>query len=74
MVIELGLPVPESSTWLQSFMPPTDSEHKFHKTGIKSWLPIRFNLGLFCWELTPIAAVPCSTTNGESLKVLYILE
>ena len=71
MVTELGLPVSESSTWPQNFMPPTDSEHKFHKTGIKNWLSIRFSLGLICWELTPIATVPCSTTNGERLKVLY---
>ena len=38
MIIELGLPVLESST---------DSEHKFHKTGIKNWLPIGYNLGSF---------------------------
>ena len=24
---------------------PTDSEHKFHKTGVKNWLPIGFGLG-----------------------------
>ena len=45
MVIELGLPVSEPSTGSQNFPPPTDSEHKFHKMGIKNWLLIGFNLG-----------------------------
>ena len=51
MVTELGLPVLESSTSFQNFLPhpspltPADSEHKFHKTGIKNWLPIGLNMG-----------------------------
>ena len=51
----------------QIFMPPlspTNSENKFHETRIKNWLPIEFNLALITTTL-------CSTTNGESLKVLY---
>ena len=43
---------------------PTDFEHKFHKTGIENWLPIGFNL-------SPITTTLCSTTNVESLEVLY---
>ena len=43
---------------------PNDSEHKFHKMGIKNWLPLGFNLALTTIKL-------CSATNGESLKVLY---
>ena len=35
-VIELGLPVSESPTSSQNFMSPSDSEHKFHKTGIEN--------------------------------------
>ena len=62
-VIKLRLPVSESSTGSQNFMPSTNSEHKFHKTGIKNWLCIGFNLALITTTL-------CSTTNGESLKVL----
>ena len=42
----------------------TDSEHKFHKTGIKNWLPIGFNLAF-------VATTLCLTTNRESLKFLY---
>ena len=42
-VIEPGLPVSESSTWTRDIMPPTDSEHKFHETGVKNWLLIGFN-------------------------------
>ena len=45
MVIELGLPISESSTRISKFDVPTDSEHKFNKTEIENWLPIRFNLG-----------------------------
>ena len=46
MVTELRPPVSESSTRSQIFMPPpTDSEQKLHKMGIKNWLPIGFNLG-----------------------------
>ena len=45
MVIEMEPPVSESSTGSQIFMPPTDSEHKFHKTGIENWLHIGFNTG-----------------------------
>ena len=37
-VIELGPPVPESSTRISKFYAPTDSEfeHKFYKTGIEN--------------------------------------
>ena len=50
--------------WVSIVYATTDSEHKFHKTGIENWLPIEFNLTLITTTL-------CSTTNGESLKVLY---
>ena len=63
MEIELGTPMSEPSTGSQNFMPTTDSENKFHKTGIENWLSIGFNLPLITTTL-------CSTTNGESLKVL----
>ena len=43
---------------------PTDSEHKFHKTGIENWLRIGFNLALITTAL-------CSAINRESLKVLH---
>ena len=36
MVIELGLPVLESSTKISKFYAPFDSKHKFHKAGIKN--------------------------------------
>ena len=67
MVIEFGSP--ESSNGSQNFIPnspppPIDSEHKFHKTGIENWLPIGFNLTLITTTL-------CSTTNRESLELLY---
>ena len=45
-VTELGLPVSDSSTRSQNFMPSTISERKLHKTGIDNWPPIGFNLGL----------------------------
>ena len=66
MVIERGQPLLESSAGSENFIPPppTDSKHKFHKTEIKNWLPIGFNLALITTTL-------CSITNGESLKVLY---
>ena len=69
MVIELGSPASESSNGSQNFIPNsppplTDSEHKFHETGIENWLPIGFNLTLITTTL-------CSTTNGESLQLLY---
>ena len=63
-VIEVEPPVSESLIESQHFMPLTNSEHKFHKTGIGIWLHIGFNLALITTKL-------CSTTNGESLKVLY---
>ena len=44
-VIELGPPVPESSTGISKFHDPTDSEHKFYKTRIGNWLSIVFELG-----------------------------
>ena len=50
--------------WVWKFYAPTDSELKFHKTGIENWLPIGFNLALISTTLS-------LTTNGESFKVLY---
>ena len=44
-VIELELPESESSTTISKFYVHTDSEHKFYKMGIKSWVAIGFNLG-----------------------------
>ena len=63
-VVELRPSVSESSTGSQTFYTPTDSEHKFHKTGIENWLPIGFNLAFITTTLW-------STTNGKNLKVLY---
>ena len=60
---KLGPPVSESSIGSQKFMPPYDSERKFHKTGIKNWLLIELNLALITTTLY-------STTNGKSFKVL----
>ena len=63
MAIELEPPVSKSSTGSRNFyLPPTDSEHKFHKTGIENWLPIGFNLEII---------IIIITTVGERLKVLY---
>ena len=45
MITELGPSVSKSSTGSQNFYAPTDSEHKFNKTEIENWLPIRFNPG-----------------------------
>ena len=61
----------ESSTGSHSFMPPTGSEHKFHKTGIKNWLPTGFICDRLDWEPKVLTATLCSITNGESLKVLH---
>ena len=44
-LIEPGRPVLESSTRFLKFYVPTDFRQKFHKTGIKNWLLIGFNLG-----------------------------
>ena len=46
ILIKLGPPVSEFSTKISYFYAPTDSEQKFHKTGVKNWLPIGFGLGL----------------------------
>ena len=35
-VIELGLPVSESSTKISKFYAPIDSKHKFYKVGIEN--------------------------------------
>ena len=51
--------------WVSKFYSSTDFEHKFHKTGIENWIPVRFNLAL-------ITTTVRSTTNEESLKLLYI--
>ena len=65
MITEVRLQVSESSTGSQYYMSFTDSEHKFHKIGIKNWLPIGFNLAMITTALS-------STSNLESLKILYI--
>ena len=44
--IKLGPPVLEPSTRISYFYAPTDSEYKFHKTGIENCLPIGFGLVL----------------------------
>ena len=41
---ELGQPVSESSTKIWKLYDPTDTEHKFNKTRIKTWLSIGFEL------------------------------
>ena len=51
MVIELGPPVPKSSTRISKFYNPTDSEQKLHKTRIENWLYIGFELE-FPWMET----------------------
>ena len=62
----------ESWTRISKFYDPTDSKYKFHKTRIKNWLTIGFELGYPGWELTVITTTPCSTcTMMGSLKVLY---
>ena len=43
--IELGPPVSKSSTKISKFYDSTDSENKFHKTRIKNWLSIDFEMG-----------------------------
>ena len=65
-VIELGPPVSKSSTRISKFYAPTDSEQKFHKTGIENWLPIGFER-----KLAVATNTLCSTANGKGLKVLY---
>ena len=44
MVIELGLPVSQSLTWISKFYDSVDSERKFNKTNIENWLSIDFKL------------------------------
>ena len=46
MVIELGLPVSESSTRISKFSAPTDSEHNQNR----KWLPTGLNQVSFDWE------------------------
>ena len=50
--------------WVSTFCAHVDSELKLHKTRIENWLPTEFNF-------PPITTALCSTTNGESLMVLY---
>ena len=55
--------------WVSKFYTPTDSEHKFHKRGIKNWL-------LICelcldWKPAVLTTTLSSTTNGENPNVLY---
>ena len=45
-LIKLGPSVSESSTNISYFYALTDSEHKFHKTGVENWLLIGFGLGI----------------------------
>ena len=70
-VNELGTPVLESSARISKFYAPTDSEHKFNKMGIETWLPIGYNLGSSDWEPAVITAPLCSSGNGKSFQVLY---
>ena len=35
----------EFSSKISYFYALTDSEHKFHKTGVENWLPVGFELG-----------------------------
>ena len=51
--------------WVSNFYVRTDSENKFHKMGIRNWLPIGFNLEV-------ITTTQCSTTNGESSQVFRV--
>ena len=83
-VIELGLPVSESSTKISKFYAPTDSEHKFHKAGIESErsieLDLRFpqfgNLILLIntrtikagWRDNPLALRDFSQSNKQKLS------
>ena len=46
--------------WVSTFCAITDSQHKFHKTGIENWLTIGFNLALITTTLR-------STTNRRAL-------
>ena len=46
ILIKLGLPVSEFSTKISYFYAPSNSEQKFHKTGVENWLPIGFGLRL----------------------------
>ena len=68
--MKLGLPVSESSTRTSKVHAPTGSEHKFNKTGIENWLPIGFICDHLDLEPAVITNTLCSTTNGESLKVI----
>ena len=52
-------------------MHSTDSEHKFHKTGIGKWLPIGFTRDRLNWKPAVITTTLCPDTNGESCKVPY---
>ena len=63
-VIELGLPVSESSTRTSKLYALTDSERKFHKTGLENWLDSIWNS--FDWEPAAVTSTLWSTTNGES--------
>ena len=40
MVIELGLPASESSTWLQSFMPPPSATNSGDKSSFDDFLQL----------------------------------
>ena len=73
MVIESGPPVSDSSTRIFKIYAPTDSEHKLYRTGIKNWLPIRFNLGSsnhISLTTSVITTTLCWNAIGESLQVL----
>ena len=48
MVIELQPPTLRSSPKISKFCIPAASEHQFHKTRIKNWLPIGIKLGSSC--------------------------
>ena len=50
MVLELGPTVSKSSTRISKVCVPTDSEHKFNKTGVEICYPQDSVWGCFDWE------------------------
>ena len=62
----------------KTFIPPTNSEHKFHKARIENLLSIVFELG-FLWLGTQWMGLPLLITRiltnngvGESKKIIYL--
>ena len=67
---EIEPPVSEFLNRILKFYAPTDSEHKFHKTGIANWLPIGFNLGSSWLGTRSHTFTLCLTTNQLMRRVL----